>query len=133
MPQLHPANILDILSNIERHKMLDDEQLKTITEAKRLIRTSFANTSIRNNGDACDLNVVLHVHRIRVQRGDFVIDNTTEEGYKYFVSRIDSIIKENNLPKSDICASTIAKDLMSGRENPIKMPQEAEKVEGIQK
>ncbi len=133
MPDIHPASMLDLLSSIERNKIFEGEKAFVIGDTKRLIRKSFATNTIRNNGDTCDLSVALHSHRIRVERGDFVIDNTTEEGYKTFVGRVAKIIEENKLPSSDICAAVIARDLMAGRENPINMPKESGKESIIEK
>lgn len=119
MKEIHPANIVDILSKMQQLDVFDQKQKEVLDQSKLLVRKAFGNYSVRNNGEFCDLKSTLSRFRIRSEREGVVIDNTNEAQYANFVVKVEKYIKDNNLPSSDICAETIARDFMRGRENPV--------------
>ncbi|MBP3619470.1 MAG: hypothetical protein J6J24_02285 [Clostridia bacterium] len=121
MKEIHPANIVDILAKMQSLNIFSVSQKETLDQTKLLVRKSFGNYSVRNNGEFCDLRSTLSKFKIRSERDGVVIDNSTEDGYNAFIAKVDKYISENNLPSSDICAETVARDFMKGRENPINL------------
>lgn len=123
---IYPTIVFPLISKIEKSEILNEEQKKVLSETKSLIRLTFPDLTVINNGNCCELGRALRSFRIKYVQEHKVLDLTDEDSYNKFVLQVEQICDKYNLPRNELCIKTVGRDVVKGR-NPIVLEDQRDK------
>ena len=124
---IHPTTIIDLLSRFQKSDFLTEKQKLLVGDTKRLIRFSFPDPRMANNGDVAKVEEVLLPFRNKIKLPDGTVRDLTNAGnFEKFVSTVSKFIEDNKLPKYEVCISCVGRDIYKGRP-PITVDAEGRK------
>lgn len=115
--KFEPSALLNIINFIEKDANLSQEQIDKLAPIKTMIRQAFPNFSQTNIGNNFEIVQLLDLRfkGVKKTNENVLYDFSDDKQYKNFVEKVENVVKENNLPKTEQCIYYVARDLANGR------------------
>lgn len=115
--KFEPPELVEILTYLQKRPIWTEEQLEKITTVKTKVRQNFPNPTSSPLGKGVKVKDVLD-HRFKgttTRIKNSVVDLSDENAYATFVEGVENVIKEYDLPYSELCITLIGQEFCRKR------------------
>ncbi|MBP3431912.1 MAG: hypothetical protein J6K39_03570 [Clostridia bacterium] len=113
--EMHPNDMVSLLIVAEKANCFDEKQAKKSAEVKAVLRNLDTAAMTRTeDGASYDLDMFLSKYRAKTNFNGIDLDLRLEENFREFANKVDTMIKENNLPTTQVCVNALAREMIKG-------------------
>ncbi len=116
--KFEPIEFLDIVTYLQKKDIWTDEQKNNLSRIKTLVRQNFPVPAQSPLGKDLKVKEVLDLRfkGVKTKTKSSYVDLSEDSAYTQFVKKVEDVITQHNLPRSELCITLIGKEFMKGRE-----------------